>query len=93
MFQHQFSGLYGLRTQLGVGLVAIANIVEGFVDYKGFPKKCKWFSVFSSSQFPDQVSLPLRGSMKKMADCETTTGHVGHPARTLMKDARRGLNR
>jgi hypothetical protein len=28
-----------------------------------------------------------------MADCETTTGHVGLIARTLMKDARRGLNR
>jgi hypothetical protein len=60
---------------------------------QGLPQKCKRFSIFSSSQFPDQVSLPLRGSMKKMADCETTTGHVGHPARTLMKDARRGLNR
>ncbi len=30
---------------------------------------------------------------EKMADCETTTGHVGQSARTLMKDARRGLNR
>jgi hypothetical protein len=65
----------------------------GHLHYKGFPKLSKWFSIFSSSQFPDQVSLPLRGLMKKMADCGTTTGHVGHPARTLMKDARRGLNR
>jgi hypothetical protein len=65
----------------------------GHLHYKGFPKLNKRFSIFSSSQIPDQVSLPLRGSMKKMADCETTTGHVGHPARTLMKDARRGLNR
>ena len=30
---------------------------------------------------------------EKMEDCETTTGHVGHLARTLMKDARQGLNR
>jgi len=62
-------------------------------NYKGFPKTRKRFSIFSSSPFPDHVSLPLRGSMKKMADCETTTGHVGQDARTLMKDARRGLNR
>jgi hypothetical protein len=42
--------------------------------------------MFSALRFPDLVSLPLRGSMKKMADCETPTGHVGHVARTLMKD-------
>jgi hypothetical protein len=57
------------------------------------PNNASVFLIFSSSQFPDLVSLPLRGSMKKMADCETTTGHIGHVARTLMKDARRGLNR
>ena len=65
----------------------------GHLHYKGFPKQCKRFSIFSSSRFPDQVSLSLGCSMEKMADCETTTGHVGHVARTLMKDARRGLNR
>jgi hypothetical protein len=72
---------------------SLASLGDAQLDYKGFPKLSKWFSIFSSSQFPDQVSLPLRGLMKKMADCGTTTGHVGHPARTLMKDARRGLNR
>ena len=44
-----------------------------------------------STSFLDCSALP--GSRMKMADCETTTGHVGHLARTLMKDARRGLNR
>jgi hypothetical protein len=31
--------------------------------------------------------------VEKMEDCETTNGHFGLIARTLMKDARRGLNR
>lgn len=30
---------------------------------------------------------------EKMEDCETTIGHIGHLARTLMKDARRYLTR
>lgn len=62
-------------------------------NYKGFPKKRKYLDVFSSSHFPDLFSVPLRVLKMKMADCETTTGHVGRIARTLMKDARRGLNR
>jgi hypothetical protein len=49
--------------------------------------------VFSSSLFLDSVVVALLASCKKVKDCETTTGHVGRIARTLMKDARRGLNR
>ena len=62
-------------------------------DHKGFPKIASADPVFSSSLFPGHVSVLLRVSDKKMADCDTTTGHVGHFARTLMTDARRGLNR
>jgi hypothetical protein len=65
----------------------------GHLYYKGFLKLSKCFSIFSSSRFPDLISDSLRVLAKKMADCETTTGHVGQSARTLMKDARRGLNR
>ena len=62
--------------------------------YKGFPKKRKCLDDFLVHHFfPDHVSVLLRVSKMKMADCETTTGHVGRRARTLMKDARRGLNR
>jgi hypothetical protein len=61
--------------------------------YKGFPKKCNYPDGFSFITFSCSGFVSRRGSMKKMADCETTTGHVGHVARTLMKDARRGLNR
>ena len=63
------------------------------LHYKGFPKKCKSFgSRFSCFRFREIAGcLPV--PYEKMADCETTTGHVGHIARTLMKDARRGLNR
>ncbi|SBT10449.1 hypothetical protein PROAA_50002 [Candidatus Propionivibrio aalborgensis] len=49
--------------------------------------------VFQFIVFPDLVSVRLRVSDKKMADCETTTGHSGQIVRTLMKDARRDLNR
>ena len=62
-------------------------------DYKGFPKKRNYPDGFSFITFSCSGFVSRRGSMKKMADCETTTGHVGHVARTLMKDARRGLNR
>ena len=74
-----------------------AQIVQWFKridsNYKGFPKKQAPIWFFSSSHFPALICHPLRSSIKKMADCETTTGHVGLIARTLMKDARRGLNR
>jgi hypothetical protein len=49
--------------------------------------------VFQFIVFPDLISISLRMLNKKMADCETTTGHSGQIVRTLMKDARRGLNR
>jgi len=63
-------------------------------NYKGFPISRKCFEVLSfhvllSGWFI--VCLPVL--VEKMVDCETTTGHVGQIARTLMKDARRGLNR
>jgi hypothetical protein len=48
---------------------------------------------FSSSFYPDRIHVALLASCEKVKDCETTTGHVGQFARTLMKDARRGLNR
>ena len=48
---------------------------------------------FQFIAFPGLMSVTLRRFNEKMADCETTTGHVGPMARTLMKDARRGLNR
>ena len=65
----------------------------GHLYYKGFPKKCKSFgSRFSCFRFREIAGcLPV--PYEKMVDCETTTGHVGQIARTLMKDARRGLNR
>ena len=65
----------------------------GHLHYKGFPKKRNYPDGFSFITFSCSGFVSRRGSMKKMADCETTTGHVGHVARTLMKDARRGLNR
>jgi len=42
---------------------------------------------------PDPIHHPLPSLCEKVKDCATTTGHVEHHARTLMKDARRGLNR
>jgi hypothetical protein len=48
---------------------------------------------FSSSLFPDLIHVALLSLVEKMEDCETTTGHVRLNAGTLMKDARRGLNR
>jgi hypothetical protein len=75
------------------GRCAMKPRSAGEFKLQGLPQKMQVVFGFQFISFPDQVSLPLRGSMKKMADCETTTGHVGHPARTLMKDARRGLNR
>ncbi len=61
-------------------------------NYKGFPKKRNYPDGFSFITFSCSGFVSRRGSMKKMADCETTTGHVGHVARTLMKDARRGVS-
>ena len=43
--------------------------------------------------FPDSIHGALLALCEKVEDCETTSGHVGQIARTLMKDARRGLNR
>jgi hypothetical protein len=48
---------------------------------------------FSSLPFPRLIAIALPGLCKKVKDCETTNGHVGRMARTLMKDARRDLNR
>jgi hypothetical protein len=48
---------------------------------------------FQFIAFPGLMSVALRRFNEKMADCETTIGHVGPMARTLMKDARRGLDR
>jgi hypothetical protein len=45
--------------------------------YKGFPKKCNYPDGFSFITFSCSGFVSRRGSMKKMADCETTTGHVG----------------
>jgi len=50
-----------------------------------------YLAFISSTSFLACSALP--GFCMKVADCETTTGHVGRFARTLMKDARRGLNR
>ncbi len=75
------------------GRCAMKPRSAGDLHYKGFPKKRNYPDGFSFITFSCSGFVSLRGLMKKMADCETTTGHVGHPARTLMKDARRGLNR
>ena len=48
---------------------------------------------FNSLLFPHLIHIALLRLCKKVKDCETTNGHVGRIARTLMKDARRGLNR
>lgn len=51
----------------------------------------------SYSELHFEFEPALRLLSKKVKDCETTNGHVGRrafaPARTLMKDARRGLIR
>ena len=39
------------------------------------------------------IQISLLQLCKKVKDCETTNGHIGRIARTLMKDARRDLNR
>ena len=75
------------------GRCAMKPRSAGHLHYKGFPKKRNYPDGFSFITFSCSGFVSRRGSMKKMADCETTTGHVGHVARTLMKDARRGLNR
>ena len=65
-----------------------------YFNYKGFPKFASARDgFFSSSLFPDLIPIALLSLVEKMEDCETTNGHVGLIARTLMKDARRGLNR
>jgi hypothetical protein len=63
--------------------------------YKGFPNFSSAVIVLSHCRFPDPnpIHVALLALCEKVKDCETTTGHVGHLARTLMKDARRGLNR
>ena len=48
---------------------------------------------FNSLLFPRLIPIALLQLCKKVKDCETTNGHVGLIARTLMKDARRDLNR
>lgn len=60
---------------------------------QGLPQIRNCRDAFSSSVFPDLIHGALLASCEKVEDCETTTGHVGQMARTLMKDARRGLNR
>ena len=65
-----------------------AQLLQGFPRYR---KCARWF--FSSLFFPDPIAVPLRLLSAKVKDCETTIGHVGRTARTLMKDARRGLIR
>ena len=64
-----------------------------FVRYKGFPRigKCR-DEVLLHRRFRFCCKLRCCDS-EKMADCEATNGHSGHRARTLMKDARRDLNR
>ncbi len=63
-------------------------------NYKGFPNNSSAELVFLVHRFfPDLIRIALLASCEKVEDCETTTGHVGQIARTLMKDARRGLNR
>ena len=49
------------------------------------------FSAFPLPFSLTQIALPQL--CEKVKDCETTNGHVGLIARTLMKDARRGLAR
>lgn len=63
--------------------------------YKGFPKSASARAVFQFIAFPrsNSMKVALLRLIEKMEDCETTIGHVGRYARTLMKDARRGLNR
>jgi hypothetical protein len=62
--------------------------------YKGFPKfTSDMVCFFNSLLFPHLIHIALLRLCKKVKDCETTNGHVGRIARTLMKDARRGLNR
>jgi hypothetical protein len=63
-------------------------------NYKGFPNNSSAELVFLVHRFfPDLIRIALLASCEKVEDCETTTGHVGQIARTLMKDARRDLNR
>jgi hypothetical protein len=58
------------------------------------PNSASGGSVFSSpSLLLHLIRHSTAASREKVKDCGTTTGHVGHVARTLMKDARRGLNR
>ena len=52
-----------------------------------------WCVFFNSLLFPHLIHIALPQLCKKVKDCETTNGHVGRIARTLIKDARRGLNR
>ena len=60
---------------------------------QGLPQFFNHCCCFISWQLPCQFQIALPQLCKKMEDCETTNGHIGHFARTLMKDARRGLNR
>ena len=59
--------------------------------YKGFFKMQVPQRFLSSSFIPDLIRHSLQSLSKKVKDCGTTTGHIEPVARTLMKDARRGL--
>jgi hypothetical protein len=51
------------------------------------------FSLHCGDSLFAVTEVVKRCDVMKMADCETTNGHVGRTARTLMKDARRDLDR
>ena len=61
---------------------------------QGLPQIFNRCCVFFSFPFPHHlIYIALPQLCKKVKDCETTNGHIGLIARTLMKDAHRGLHR
>ena len=81
-----------------LGTRRVARAGAGLALLQGLPTraspKVKYRDGFLVHRFfLDPIHGALLALCEKVEDCETTTGHVGQIARTLMKDARRGLNR